>query len=88
MHVPLSEIDPLIQLEKAVKLTPENEEGQRLRELYASLLGPGFQIGSQVRRAQTVTILTHRDKLNRLPMRLHIGHRRQAGFGTQRPPHS
>ena len=63
MHVPLSEIDPLIQLEKAVKLTPENEEGQRLRELYASLLGPGFQIGSQVRRAQTVTILTHRDKL-------------------------
>src|SRR6266536_1266900 len=58
MHLPLSETDPLIQLEKAVKLTPENEEGQRQRERYASLLGPSFQIGSQVRRAQSITILT------------------------------
>lgn len=67
MHVPLSGTAPLIQLQKAIKLTPENEEGQRQRERYASLLGPSFQIGSQVRRAQSVTILTHRGKLEPPP---------------------
>ncbi|MGH3217461.1 MAG: phage holin family protein [Streptosporangiaceae bacterium] len=63
MHMPLSSANPLVQLEKAIVLAPENEEGQRQREQYANLLGPGFQIGSQVRRAQSVTVLTHRNKL-------------------------
>ena len=63
IHIPLSDTDPLVQLEKAIKLAPENEEGQRQREKYASLLGPSFRIGSQVRRAQSVTFLTHRNKL-------------------------
>ena len=62
LHMRLSAADPVGELEGAVRLAPDSEAGVRQREMYTELLGPGFRIGEHVRRAQSVALLTSRDK--------------------------
>ncbi len=62
LHLSLPAENPVGELEDAVKLAPDSEFGIRRREQYIRLLGPGFQIHDRVRRAQSVAMLTFRDR--------------------------
>jgi hypothetical protein len=63
LHLALDKKDPLGGLTAAVKLNPDDESCVRRRELYAELVGSGFQISPTVRRALSVSMVTFQDEL-------------------------
>lgn len=58
LHLALCQDNPLTRLADAVRLDPGNPRCAERRSRYADLAGNGFQIGTDLRRAISVTMIT------------------------------
>jgi hypothetical protein len=62
LHLALSHKDPLASLAAAVRLNPGDEACAQRRDLYAELIGDGFRVSPDVRRALSVSLITFRSE--------------------------
>ena len=67
LHLALNEEDPLGGLAAAVRLNPDDETCAQRRDVYAELVGPGFQILPTARRALSLSMITFQDELSPPP---------------------